>query len=322
MLAALWRRFWSMPVLVLCAMALTFGANGVAARLAINEISPHVLVLVRWAIVCAALYPLLDRADRRELGRLARAHWFVLGWMGLVGFTGFNVLFYVAAHRTSAVNLTLLQSSIPPLVLLGTYAAFRTPVGVSQVAGMVVTFGGVLLVAAHGDLRRLSAFRFNQGDVYVLVACVFYALYTLGLRVRPAGTPLVFFAGTAFAALLWAIPFAGEEVLAGAAFAPSVKGWLVALFAALGPSLAGQLCYMRGVDLIGPGRAGLFANLIPIFGALCAVIVLHEAFTLADGIALTLGLGGISLAEWPKYRSAAISRRNQDAAAAGDPGLP
>ena len=319
MLTALWRRTWSMPILVLATMALTFGANGVAARLAINEVSPMVLVFLRWAIVCGVLALFFDRARWRELGRLGRSHWFLLGWMGLLGLAGFNALFYVAAYRTSAVNLTLLQSAIPPLVLIAAFAAFRTPVSARQVAGMIVTFGGVLLVAAHGNMRRLFEFKFNRGDVFILMACVLYALYAIGLRVRPSGTPLVFFAGVAVSALLWTLPLCGAEILAGGAIRPSPTGWLLALFIALGPSLAGQLCFMRGVDLIGPGRAGLFVNLTPVFGAICAVLVLHEAFSVADGIALTLGLGGISLAEWPGRPSVS---RQRHAAAAGDPRLP
>ena len=320
MLAALWRRLWSMPILVLGTMALTFGANGVAARLAINEVPPLVLVFLRWAIVCVSLTFFFDRARWRELGRLGRSHWFLLGWMGLLGFAGFNALFYVAAYRTSAVNLTLLQSAIPPLVLIAAFAVFHTPVSARQVAGMVVTFGGVLLVAAHGDMRRLFELRFNRGDVFILIACVFYALYAVGLRVRPQGTPLVFFAGVSVSALLWTLPLGGAEILAGTAYRPSPTGWLLVLFIALGPSLAGQLCFMRGVDLIGPGRAGLFVNLTPAFGAICAVLVLHEAFTLADGIALTLGLAGISLAEWPgRLPNPSGLRRTE---AADDPGLP
>ncbi len=319
LLAALWRRLWSMPILVLGTMALTFGANGVAARLATNAVSPMILVFLRWAIVCVVLAFFFDRARWRELGRLARGHWFLLGWMGLLGNTGFNALFYVAAYRTSAVNLTLLQSAIPPLVLIAAFATFRTPVGARQVAGMVVTFGGVLLVAAHGDVRRLFEFKFNRGDVFILIACVLYALYAVGLRVRPPGTPLVFFAGLSVSALVWTLPLCGAEILAGAATRPSPAGWLLVLFIAFGPSLTGQLCFMRGVDLIGPGRAGLFVNLTPVFGAICAVLALHEAFTLSDGIALTLGLGGISLAEWP--RRPAVSR-HRHAAAAGDPRLP
>lgn len=298
MKASIWRWIWAQPWLVLCYMALVYGANGVAARLAANEIPPLLLVFLRWFIVCATLAMILRGEEWRELRGLVRSHWARLAWMGLLGYAGFNALFYLAAYRTSAVNLTLLQSAIPALVLLGAALVFRMRIRALQVVGMAMTFFGVTIVAAKGDVTRLSAFRLDSGDALVLIACVFYACYTLGLRARPPGSALVFFAGMAAAALIWSIPIAGIEIAAGHAFWPSWKGWLIALFIAFGPSFTGQLCFMRGVDLIGPARAGLFANLIPITGALCAVVVLHETFTGAHAIALVLGLGGISLAEW------------------------
>ncbi len=89
---------------------------------------------------------------------------------------------------------------------------------------MVLTFAGVLIVAAKGDLGRLSSLAFDRGDVMVLVACLFYAFYTLGLRARPPGTPLVFFAGMAFAALLWSVPIAGYEIVAGQAYLAEPRG--------------------------------------------------------------------------------------------------
>ena len=68
-------------------------------------------------------------------------------------------------------------------------------------------------------------------------------------------------------------------------------------FVALGPSLASQLLYMRAVELIGPNRAGLFSNLVPIFGALFAVLILGEEFRIYHALALALTLAGIWLAE-------------------------
>ena len=324
-LPALWRSFWSRAWLVLGFMAFVSGANGAAARLATGEVPPLVLVFLRWAIVSASLALLLRREHWRELRALVRGHWFQLAWMGLLGYSGFNALFYVAAYYTSGVNLTLLQSATPPLVLVGAALVFRLPIRGVQVAGMILTFAGVLLVAAKGDLARLSSLSFDRGDVMVLIACLFYAAYTLGLRGRPVGTPIVFFAGMAFAALIWAVPIAGYEIAAGHAFWPSGKGWLVTLFIAYGPSFSGQLCYMRGVDLIGPARAGLFANLIPIFGALSAVVVLGEVFRPAHAVAVTLGLAGIALAEWPKGRSIVprgLNRQRVGSVATRDARLP
>ena len=320
--SALRRSIWSRAWLVLVYMAFVSGANGAAARLAAGEVPPLVLVFLRWAIVCVTLALILDRAQWRELRDLARTHWFQLGWMSLLGYSGFNALFYVAAYHTSGVNLTLLQSAIPAFVLVGAALVFRLPIRGVQIVGMAVTFAGVLLVAAKGDRGRLSNFAFDQSDVMVLVACLSYAAYTLGLRTRPPGTPLVFFAGMAFAALLWAVPIAGAEIVAGHAFWPSPKGWLVTLFIAFAPSLTGQLCYMRGVDLIGPARAGLFANLIPIFGALSAVVVLGETFLPAHAVAVALGIAGIALAEWPQGRLLPGGLSARRAATARDAPLP
>ena len=294
----IWGWIWSQAWLVLVVMAVVFGANGAVARLAVGQVSPLVLVLLRWLFVLPLLGSVFTREDWRAVGALLRDRPVLLGWMGLLGFSGFNALFYIAAYHTTAINLTLLQSSIPAFVLAGSALVFRTAVRARQVAGMTLTLIGVLLVAAHGDVSRLSALRFNGGDLLLLVACLFYAVYTLGLRTRPPGAPLVFFAGAAVASALWSLPMALGEVATGRSYWPSWQGWLLTLFTAAGPSFGAQLCYMRGVDLIGPARAGLFMNLTPIFGALAAVLILHEHFTLAHAVAVALGLGGISLAEW------------------------
>ena len=316
-----WRWAWSQAWLVLLYMAVGSGANGVAARLAVGEVPPLFLVFSRWFIVCLVLAALFKREQWHELRELFRLHWRRLAWMGLLGYSGFNALFYIAAYDTSAVNLTLLQSAIPALVLAGAGVIYNIKIRALQVVGMTMTVFGVVIVAMHGDATQLSGFRLDRGDALVLISCLFYAAYTLGLRARPPGTPLVFFAGMAGCALLWSLPMAGAEIAIHRFYWPSRQGWIITMLIAFGPSFTGQLAYMRGVDLIGPARAGLFANLIPIFGALCAVVVLHEAFTPAHALALILGLAGISLAEWrlPKRRRPDLL---EHAEAAGDASLP
>jgi drug/metabolite transporter (DMT)-like permease len=78
---------------------------------------------------------------------------------------------------------------------------------------------------------------------------------------------------------------------------PTLKGWAVLLYVGLLPSLMAQIFYMRGVELIGPARAGLFVNLVPVFGALLGVVLLGEPFALYHALGLALVLGGIALAE-------------------------
>jgi drug/metabolite transporter (DMT)-like permease len=97
--------------------------------------------------------------------------------------------------------------------------------------------------------------------------------------------------------LVTSLPLVAYEMAAGTVQWPTPKGWLIMLFIGLFPSFLAQLFFMRGVELIGPGRAGLFVNLVPVFGALMAVLILGEPFHLYHAAALVFVLGGIFIAE-------------------------
>jgi drug/metabolite transporter (DMT)-like permease len=262
----------------------------------VGEISPMVLTSLRWVIVVAVMLPLVGRQVVRDWPKIRKRGLFTI-LMGTFGFTAFNALFYAAAHFTSAVNLTIFQGAIPVLVLLGTLLFFKARAIPLQILGMAVTIAGVLLVSVKADWEILRHLALNIGDVWMLIACVFYAGYTLGLRHRPAIPGLVFFTAMAVVAFLSSLPLLGIEIAHGTAQWPTPRGWLVMLYVALLPSLLSQVFFIRGVELIGPARAGLFVNLVPVFGALLAVVLLGEPFAFYHALGLVLVLGGIWLAE-------------------------
>ncbi|MBB4199573.1 drug/metabolite transporter (DMT)-like permease [Rhodoblastus sphagnicola] len=284
-------------VTLLVLTAAMWGANGVVSRAAVGEVPPLTLVTLRWLVVCGLLLPFL-RGKLRKAAPVLRARKTYLVLMALCGYTGFNVLFYLAGSRTSAVNIVLLQGAIPATVLaIG--ALFKgLPATPLQIAGMGLSFSGAGLIATHGDIFALGAFSLNVGDAMMLAACVLYALYTVALRERPPLAPLVFFSGMAIAAFVESLPFFAWEIASGGFFWPTPKGWAFVLFVALFPSLISQIFFMRAVELIGPGRAGIFTNLTPLFGALFAISLLGEPFHAYHAAAMILGLSGIALAEW------------------------
>ena len=145
------------------------------------------LVFVRWVIVCVVLIAIFHERILREREALLLARRRILLMAGF-GFTGFTVLFYIAGYYTTAVNMTLLQTAIPVLVLAGA-ALFRgVRITWMQVIGMSVALLGILLIATHGELTRIRELEFNRGDLMILVASVFYAGYTLGAS-RPTANP-------------------------------------------------------------------------------------------------------------------------------------
>jgi drug/metabolite transporter (DMT)-like permease len=273
-----------------------WGGNAVASRMAVGHVSPMALTTLRWCGVCLVLAPLMARQVAAAWPILA-ARWPYVVAMAALGFTAFNSLMYAAAHHTSAVNITILQGSIPVFVLLGGLVWFGARIGALQILGMAVTLIGVAAIAAEGDPARLASLSVNIGDAWMVVACAAWACYTLFLRKRPAVSSFVLFTAMALAGLVLSLPLLAYEVATGTVIWPDLVGWAILLFVALLPSLLAQVVFIRGVELIGPARAGLFVNLVPVFGALLAVALLGEPFRPYHALALALVLGGIWLAE-------------------------
>jgi drug/metabolite transporter (DMT)-like permease len=288
--------FWNSPMLLLSLTALMWGGNAVAGRLAVGEISPMALVFFRWGLACIPLL-IAARANLNDDLKVLRPRWRYVSLAGVFGFTAFNALFYSAAHRTSAVNISILQGLIPGLVAVGAWVVFGMRLKLLQCLGIVLTMIGVILIAARGDLTNLLKLDFNSGDVMMIVASCLYAAYTLLLRRRPAVTSLGLFAALAIVAFVSSAPLFGIEIWNGEFFWPSWKGWITLAYVALFPSLISQIFFIRGVQLIGPSRAGVFVNLVPIFGALLAVALLGEPFVLYHAAALALVVVGIGIAE-------------------------
>ena len=303
-----WRAAWNSPILLMTVTALIWAGDAVVSRFAVGEIAPMTLTCGRWAV---ALGPILFAARKTLSADLAtlRGHWLYVSAMGALGFTAFNALFYVAAGRTGAINLSIIQGAIPAFVLLAARFGFGDTVTALQALGAFAALVGVTAIAAQGDWSRLAGLAFNLGDLMVLIACLLYAGYTLGLRERPRVSPLGLLAGMALAAFASSLPLFVGEVAAGDFIRPTGAGLLLLLYAALGPAFAAQLFYMRGVELIGPGRAGAFVNLVPAFGALMAVGLLGEPFAAYHVDALALVVGGVAIAQRaPRQRLAGAGR--------------
>lgn len=282
--------------LLLTLTTLIWGGNVVASRLAVGEVSPMMLVALRWLLVFLMLAAVAREDVARDWPKIGAA-WPRLAAFGALGYTGFNLLFYAGAHYTSGVNLAIIQGSTPIFIMLGAAMAFAQRFMPVQWIGMAVTVAGVLLIATQGDPTHLASLTLNRGDVYCLIASVLFAGYSLGLRDRPPISPLALFAAMAFAAVLASLPFAAWEMWSGAGQTPTLKGWVILAYIAVGPSFLSQLMYMRGVALIGPARAAPYYNLTPVFGALLSVLILREPFHGFHAAALAMVLAGIWLSE-------------------------
>jgi drug/metabolite transporter (DMT)-like permease len=171
-----------------------------------------------------------------------------------------------------------------------------------QFSGLLLTLLGVVVIVTQGSLEKLMQLTFNNGDLLMIFACSFYAMYTVGLKSRPKISGMVMLAYFSVAAFLMTIPLMIAESLTYGTVIPGARGCAIVLYIALVPSFLSQIFFMRGVDLIGPGSAGLYANLVPVFSAIMAVLLLSEKFAFFHLAAMLLVFGGIALFEYQSRR--------------------
>ena len=282
--------------ILLVITTLGWGGNAVAGKFAAGHISPALLTSGRWLLALLLLLPFALPHLRREWP-VIRAHFLFLLAMGTVGFALFNNFYYLALNHTSAINGAIQQAAMPLLVFAANFLLFGQRVSYSQIAGFFISLTGVALVVTNGNLPGLLRLDVGYGDALLILSISFYGAYTVALRWMPKLHWSSAMTALALGALIGGAPFTAFEAWSGNLIPPDTRGWLVIAFAAIFPSIISQACFIGGVALIGANRAGLFINLVPIFGTLFAVVLLGEQLRTFHLIAMGLVLGGIALAE-------------------------
>ena len=276
-----------------------WGLNAVFARMAAGEISPMLLVSIRWLGTFILLVLFAGRTIMEGLPAI-RQHMGYTFLMGLVGLGGFGTLIYYSAYYTTAVNIGIIQGAMPAIVLVGSCWLFRTSVNFIQIVGVAVTMLGVVFVSINGELEKLMSLSFNKGDLLMLIAVLLYGAYTVGLRRKHNLSSIVLFASVVVWAFISTLPLTIYEFASGKTVWPDENVWIIIGLIVLLPSFLSQICFIASVKLIGPARSGVFVNLVPVFASFLAVQLLGEAFELYHGLSLLLVLSGIYIFE--KYK--------------------
>lgn len=275
---------------------LIWAGNSVAGRIGVGHIDPILLTSLRWVIAVAVILPLSFSRLRTDWA-MVKANWPLLIGAGIVGFGLFNMLLYTALNHTNVVNVMIEQAGIPILIFAGNFVLFRTQATALQLAGYFLTLIGVVVTAAQGQLARLLGLQLNIGDALMLLAVVLYAGYTVALRWKPNIHWQSLLTAQGLGGLLACVPFFAWHYSHVPLVMPDLTGWGVVVYAALFPSLVAAAAYIAGVELIGANRAGIFINLLPIFGVLLSVVILREPLHGYHFVAIALVCAGIVLSE-------------------------
>ena len=257
---------------------LFWAGNSVLARGVAQLIPPVTMSFWRWFLALMILLPFTWRQTLRDWP-LIRRHWVIITLLGIFGIASFNTLLYTAAHTTTAINIALMQSVMPVVIVLISFVIYRERISRWQLCAIALCTIGAGYIVIRGDWQRLVHLRLVSGDMLMLLAVVLYALYSVLLRQRPAIHQLSFLTASFTVGVVLLLPLYLWEM----GHVPPLeltRPIVISLaYLALLPSIASYLFWNRGVHEIGANRAGLFINLIPLFASVLAVLFLGERFS-------------------------------------------
>lgn len=285
------------PHFLLTLTSIFWAFNTVAGRAAVGEVSPLLIVSVRWFFVSIIL-SILCRNQLIETWSILNKKIKWLIFMGLFGFTGFNSAYYVAAHDTIAINLGLVQGTMPAFIIIIAWIWLKDKINFTQFLGVLITFIAVLIVVCSGNFNALIELELNSGDIVMIFACTLYAIYAVGLRKKPKISALPLLTFFAYIAFLGSLPGFIYETYSNQLILPGQKGFIILGVIIIFPSFLAQIFFMKGVEKIGPSRSGLYTNLVPVFSSLLAVFFLGEDFQFFHLLSLIMIFTGIYLFEY------------------------
>jgi len=289
------RALWNSAPLLLALPALFWAGNAVLGRAVAESFPPVALAQLRWLLAAAILLPFALPHLRRDRAAI-RAHAGILALLAFTGITLFNTLQYLALNHTTALNVLLLQSSMPLLIAAVSFALYRDRLTPAQILGILTSLLGAVAIVTEGHPERVLGLRLNVGDAVFLVALLVYALYSALLKRRPPIHWMSLLAVTILGGAIMLLPAYAVEWLSGARPVWGPDTLLALAYVALLPSIVAYICFNRGVELIGPNRTGPYFHLVPLFGSVMAVLFLGEAFRWFHAAGAALILGGVALA--------------------------
>lgn len=282
------------PYLLLLLPPLFWAGNVVLARAIVDLIPPVAMSFWRWAFALLLLAPFTWNQLRRDWA-LAVKGWKVLALAAFVGVACFNIMLYAAVHTTTALNCALMQAAMPAAIILVSFLLERERILRRQALGTILCMTGASYIVLQGRIDTLLTLRFAEGDLIMLVAIFFYALYSVLVRKRPAIHPLSFLTLIIAIGVVYLLPMYLAELRVTGPLAINREVVMSIGYVAVFPSILAYLCWNHGIERLGANRAGLYINLIPLFASLMAVALLGERFQSYQLLGMLLIFCGIAL---------------------------
>ena len=259
--------------------ALVWSGAFIAGKFAVPYVPAFTLTFLRFLIASIVLYPVMklyNRSHPEDNFRLTKKYIPLFLFNGIVGMAGYHVLFFTALKYTTAINSSIIGAMNPIVTTIIAAIFIRQKTPPMQIAGILLSFIGVVLTITGGNLSILASFDFNRGDMFMAAAVICWASYAVMSRVKGADVPplaltfysFVFCTIALVPFVIWEHPWALEKIPASAI--------LSIVFMAVFSSVIGYMLQQIAIKKIGASKSSIFVNLVPVFSIILSVTILGE----------------------------------------------
>ena len=259
------------------------------------EIPPFSLNFYRWFFAGLILLPFTFK-ELIEKKKYIFDNIIFFTILGVTSITIFNSNVYYSLYYTQVISGILMISTIPVWIIFISSILNIEKTNIFQIIGVVFSLTGVIFIITKADLQIIKNLDFNKGDLSMVVAMFSWAVYSALLKSKKyeisqfALLEVVIITGLIFLTPIYFIEmYLGNVIVLGMPFI------LTLTYVVFFPGLASFIFWIKGISIIGANRAGVFLHLMPIFGAIMAMIIFNEKFMYYHILGAIFIVAGITL---------------------------
>ncbi len=259
------------------------------------EIPPFSLNFFRWFFAGLILMPFtIKELINKKNYIFENIGFFII--LGITSITIFNSIVYYSLYYTQVISGVLMISTIPVWIIFISSILNIERTNIFQIIGVALSLTGVVFIITKADLELIKNLDFNKGDLTMVIAMFSWALYSALLKKRKYEiSQISLLQVVIITGLIFLIPIYFIEMNLGNTIKLGKPFYLTLTYVVLFPGLASFFFWIKGIALIGANRAGAFLHLMPIFGAIMAMIIFGEKFMFYHFLGAIFIVAGITL---------------------------
>ena len=220
--------------------------------------------------------------------------------LGLTGVFAYNVFFFKGLKLIDAGRASIIIANNPIFITLLSWLIFRERLTLLKFAGVLISVTGAVIVISRGDLNSIVNGGLGLGEFFIFCCVASWICYSLiGKTVMTDLSPL---ASVTYSAIIGTvclfIPAVFEGMLSDMRHY-MVSEWISIFYLGFFGTVLGFVWYYEGIKKIGPTRASLFINFVPITAIMLAFLILKEPITLSLFIGTIFVCSGVYLTNRP-----------------------